>query len=377
MVSFTRDDLTSLAAVTSPACISMYIPPRRDGSALRIDMTRARNLVRTAQLALSERLGDAKLVDDVMRPLEALADDRELWRDPAHGVVIFRAPELLRMYRLSVDVPEIVRVDTCFDLLPLVELAVDDATFFIVAIDRREVKLYRATRQSLIEQSLGTTPAGFDEYLAGLNIERASQVYGASTAALGSIAGSSRRKAGGVFHGSPNRRERAKQEFEGFLRAIDRRLTRIIGAGGAPLVLAGVADARAMYRALSSYPSIVAGGVGLATTRTLLHRRAWDLVEPIILHGSDAAIDRLHRNAGTSVTSFDSGEILDRSTSGQIGTLFIATDDHHRAIGARYSGLGVEPLGRTLNNVVRSSGDLCMVHDRLPNDAPVAALFRY
>ncbi|HVK39082.1 MAG TPA: hypothetical protein VNA88_11150 [Candidatus Kapabacteria bacterium] len=377
MVSFTRDDLTSLAAVTSPACISIYLPPRHAGSGLRIDMTRARNLVRIARGVLHERIGDEKLVDDVMRPLESLAGQRELWRDPEHGVVIFRAPELLRMYRLPVDIPEMVRVDTCFDLLPLVELAVDDGTFFILAIDRREVRLFRATRQSMIEQSLGTIPAAFDEYLATLKFERASQMHTAASTALSAGAGGSHRKAGGVFHGSPGRRERAKREFEGFLHAIDRRLMGIIGSSGAPLVLAGVAEARAMYRSVSTYPSVVAGGVGVTTTTALLHRRAWDLVAPTLLRGNADAVDRLRRNAGTPTTLFDTLEIADRSSTGQIGTLFIATDDHHRAIGAHYGGLGVEPLGRAVNNVVRNSGTLCTVHERLPNDAPAAALLRY
>lgn len=377
MVSFTRDDLLSLAGTVSPACISIYIPPRHAGSAVRIDMTRARNLVRKARIALTERIADPVFVDDVMRPLETLTSERELWRDPEHGVAIFRAPELLRMFRLPVDVPEIVRVDTCFDLLPLVELAVDDGTFFILSIGRRDVKLYRATRQVIIDQSLGTTPVSFDEYLASLDHRRSSQVHGAQSAALGTAAGASHRKAGAIFHATATRRERAKMEFEGFLRAIDRRVVSIIGSSRAPLVLAGVGAARAMYRGVSTYPGIVRSGLGTIASSAALHRSAWELVAPVLLAGHQSEIDLLRQRAGSSKASFDGREILARSRDGEVGTLFLATDNRHWPIGARFDGTGVEPLGRMINNVVRTAGSLCIVHDRMPNDAPVAALFRY
>jgi hypothetical protein len=368
MESFTRDDLYRLAAIESPACITIYLPPRLVGSAPQIDMTRLRNLARTARAVLEARLDDTEMIDDLLRPIEVLATAREMWKDSEHGVAIFRSPDLVRVYHIPADIDEGVHVDTRFDLLPLVHFAADDDTFFILSLGRHDVRLYRASLQECAEESLGSMPLNLAEYLQMNEYEPQPQFHSGSHMAV-----QGRSKRGTIYYDNTSRRQREKDDYIDYLRALERRVMRTVAPTHAPLVLAGVEEARAIFRGASRYAAIAPGGIRSGLPIAQLHAAARVLAKPLLRQRAMLAIDRFLNLAGTGRASADPDEITRRATFGDVETLLIPTG---RDTSSDSEGNAISATSRLVTQVLRTDGDVY----RIPPgavDGTMAAVFRY
>lgn len=362
MEHITRHDIYRLAAVESPECIAIYAPPRHVGADRHIDSTRVTNLLRTARASLQMRAAESIHIDELLLPIEVLAANRNVWEDPKHGVAIFRSPTVMEAYRVSIEIPELVRVDTCFDLLPLTALTSDDGIIFILSIAQGDVRLYRTTWNEAAEIPVDHMPKSLEEFERFDGYEQVPQQHSTRHTAVQSPS-----KQGTIFHSGPTRRQESKRDYRDFLREVERRVVSLVAPTGAPLVLAGVGEARKLFASLCEYRGLAPEGISGEYELSDLHGAARTITESAITIQRELAVDRINQLSGTGRTSDDIGEISKRAQRGEVEILLFADDVDDSS-----------DLSQCVREILRQRGSVYSVpRSELHMDANAEALFRY
>jgi hypothetical protein len=311
----TDDDLTELARHDGPAHVSLFMPTHRAGPDTRQDPIRFRNLVSTAATLLTDEAGvAAREVDELLAPLHALADDTEFWNHQADGLAVYLAPDLVRTFRVPLDLAEDVTVGRRFRLRPLLPLLADDGHFLVLALSQNAVRLYEGTRFTVAELDPGPMPTSMAEALPHEDHEAQLQVRAGGP--------------NGMFHGHGEGGEVEKQVLERFFRAVDRGLLDRIGARRRlPLVLAAVGYYLPIYADASDHPNLVphaAEGNPEHRSPQEIHAAAWEVVAPRFEAARAAAEGEVEAARGTGTTSGEVAAIVQAAHDGRVATLFLA-----------------------------------------------------
>lgn len=383
MQRFRREDLERLIASVPPPCVSLFMPIHRPGSAIQQDQIRLKNLLRDAEEGLvgaGVRAADAKRV---LEPALKLLQDDLFWRQPQDGLVLFVSPAAFRCYRLPLRFDELVVVGQRFHLTPLLPLLTGDGRFYILALSQHVVRLLEATRRTVDEVSLEGIPGRLEDVLQYDVLEKQLHVHARVPAGKGTHAT--------VFHGHGFFDDDSKEKIRRYFQQVERGVHRVLREEHSPLVLAGVDYLLPIYREVNTYPHLLDGGItrnaeGLRPEE--LREHAWALVEPYFAQKEREAADLYRRLAGTGRTANDVREAVPAAYHGRIDRLFVA-------VGARLWGAFDPEAGRVDVHPVAQVGDHDLVGlaaiytllnrgtvyavdpDRVPDRAPLAAIYRY
>lgn len=121
MHSLTLDDPAVLLAERAAPCLSLYQPTHRQHPDKAQDPVRFRNLVKQLAAALRAQY-PAHDVPALLRPFEALAEDRACWNHDGDGLAVLGAPDFFRVYRLQRPVAELAVVANSFHAKPLLRI---------------------------------------------------------------------------------------------------------------------------------------------------------------------------------------------------------------------------------------------------------------
>ena len=176
-----------------------------------------------------------------------------------------------------------------------------------------------------------------------------------------------------------------------FRSKINEALPAALTGGSSPLVLAGVEYLFPLYRAANSYPHLLEGGIPgnpdeLAPEA--LHAKAWPLVEPAFASARENAAAQYGRLAGTGQTTTDVREAILAASYGLVAVLFVANGVQvwgsfnpatNKGQVSPLPGPGDEDLlDLTAIKTILSGGTVYAVApEQVPEQAPLAALFRY
>lgn len=384
-------DLVELASGGGDHRISIFVPTHRGGPQTVRNRIRLRNLLRHAEQALRADGLTTAQIDALVKPARQLLDLTPLWDRPGDGLVLFLGPDEFRHLRVPLKVPELVIVSDRFVVQPLLPLLTVGGHFHVLALTQDELRLFEGTRLSLDEVDLDGLPLAVWATMP----RRQPQVH-AFFAGEGGAQGRT------VFHGSgdDDTKTRVMQHFQ----RVDHALRDAFrntpdnaprGAGAAtgdrpaPLVLAAVRSLQALYRQANTYPGLLPDGVDgnpRDLVPTMLHRRAWELVEPVLRHDEVTAAEVYRTMRGTGRTSSDPHEVCTAAHQGRVEVLFLSADGPDWITGS-----GTGPLIRPTDLPDRAADlDLAAIAtlrhggrvyavaaERMPDSGPVAATFRY
>ncbi|HEX2048915.1 MAG TPA: hypothetical protein VHF27_14215 [Acidimicrobiales bacterium] len=359
-----RRELRRLAEVGEGPCVSILLRTHRAGRETEQDRIRLKNHLSEAEHLMSAWPGR----ESMLAPAHDLVDDRVFWRYQADGLALFIAPGLFRVYRLPLPLPEKVLVADAFHLVPLLPLLTGDATFFILALSQKSVRLFEATRFTIVELDPPDLPRSMAEALAHEDREKQLQVRSAPT--LGGGGGPA------LFHGHGGGDEEKKEALERYFRAVDRSVVRALGDEQRPLVLAAVDYYLPIYRAVTAYRPVVDDAVSgnpVAWPVKELHARAWALVEPGFSQTRERALSLFRSLHGTGLTVSTVGEIAAAARQGRIDLLLATT-----GAGDGTGDDDTEMINAAALQTLLTGGNVYVVEpDMMPESLPAAALLRY
>ncbi|MDZ4165803.1 MAG: hypothetical protein U1C55_11815, partial [Smithellaceae bacterium] len=176
-----------------------------------------------------------------------------------------------------------------------------------------------------------------------------------------------------------------------YFRQIDRGVREYLREETAPLVIAGVDYLFPIYKEVNSYQPLVEEGIAgnpKGISAEALHRQAWSILKPRFQKARENAIEQYRQSFGTGLASNDTGDIVVAACHGRIGHLFIArntrqwgffnpADDAIRLMNSREPGSEDLVDFAAVHTYLANGSVFVLAREEMPDDKPLAAVFRY
>jgi hypothetical protein len=269
-------------------------------------------------------------------------------------------------------------VNNRFHVKPLFQLITDGGRYFLLAISRAEARLYEATRHNIHEIPLDGLPKGLDDALRLEDRDDARNFSVERSGAVGAVHG---REVDKIY------KARLKKWFS----IVDRKVHEVLKMERVPLVLACVDYEAQVYRDANTYPfledEVIEGNPELLKAADL-QAKSWAIVEPRFRKDLESALERYRMLNGTPKTSTDIGAILRATGDGRVQALFLERNSTLWGLyepGTRRMALHDKKQpgdGDLLDlagvQVLTTGGQVYeLPPERMPDRAPVGAVFRY
>lgn len=314
-------DLEELFEQRPGTCISLYFSTPRPGPRTPQGPIRLQNLLGRARKDLRERGLNEAAVETLLGPLEDLVTDVSFWNDREEGIVLFRAPDFTRAFRLPVAFPERCAIGSHFFLKPLLPLVASDDRFYVLALSQNEVRFLEATARTVRRLTPKDLPGSLTEALGGQKTSQDLQFHAAGSGAAGAPA---------VYHGQGVGREDEKAELRRFLHQVDAAVCRLLAGRRSPLVLAGAEPLPSIYREISGRPWLAEAVIPGNPERLRdeeLRDRAWQILEPAFDAARQRMAERFGELSRTGKASADVSKILPAARQGRVEALFVNCDE--------------------------------------------------
>jgi hypothetical protein len=373
-----KDELKTLMEKSTGPCVSIFMPTYRTGAKSQNNLIRFKNLLKEVEeqlIANGLRFPEAK---ELLEPAQELLWDAPFWRQ-SNGLAMFLSSEVFRYYFLPFEFEEFTVVADHFHIKPLLRLLTGDGLFYILAISQNEVKFFQCTRDFIKTLHLESIPKSLAEALKYDDSEKQLQSHSG-----GAPAGTA------IFHGHAVTDD-AKDNILRYFRQIDKGLHGLLREERVPLLLAGVDYLFPIYKEANSYPYLMDEGIkGNPESMSVekIHEQSWAIIQPYFQKKQKEAVDQYKQLAGTGRTSKEIKEIIPAAYFGRIDLLFVAVDRQQWGIfnpddNLVYLHQKAEPGARDLldfaaSQTIMNGGTVFVVKlEDMPDDAPLAAVFRY
>jgi hypothetical protein len=303
------------------------MPSHPAGWETRENPTRLKNLLREAHVRLVAAGVKAGEAQERLAPAARLVADDDFWRHGGHGLAIYIGARDMHVYRVPLELPEMVVVGEQFHLKPLVGLAVGGGRFYILALSQDAVRMFAASRFHIEPVDLPGAPRNFGELERFIVAERSMQLHSGTH---DQHPGKGRRSV--IFHGQGGGNDETleKRRLVDYCNMVDGAVRKLLATQDAPLVLAAPEPLAGLYRHANCYPylqkQVVHGNQKAADIRTL-HEQALEVVKDILDEGLRLALMRFERSAGTKLTSVSLPDILQAARAGRVDSLLVAVDE--------------------------------------------------
>ncbi len=383
MTSLRRESLAELLEPHPAPCLSLYQATHRRHPENRQDPIRFRNLVKELEASLLQvhPTSKARLL---LKPFEALADDRDFWNHTLDGLVVLSAPDLFRVFRLPRSVTELVVVADSFHLKPLWQFLQSVDRYQVLGLSLDRIRLFEGDRDALDEVELAAgVPRSITEAL-GSELSEPHQ----TVASYGGAGGASN----AMHHGHGGKADEVDLDTDKFFRSIDRAvLEHHSRPTGLPLILAALPEHHHRFRRISHSPFLLTEGITVnpnAVTNDALRTLAWQVVEPQYEERL-ATLTSDYEQARASGRGSDSlPQIAAAAASGRVVTLLIGADRQiagqldegtGKVVGGELNDPRVDDVLDDLGELVGKMGGEVLVIPtaRMPTRKGAAAIYRY
>ena len=153
MPLITKKEIAELHDINQKNCISILIPTHRAGKKVLKgeDALALKNQLKGVKDKLSKKGLSENEINKKTQPVQELIESNSFWREQSDGLAIFIADGITKTYTLPVYFKEFSYISNSFYLKPLMPMFVGDGNFYLLMLERRNVKLYECTQHSFTE----------------------------------------------------------------------------------------------------------------------------------------------------------------------------------------------------------------------------------
>ncbi len=382
-------ELEALALDRAQPCTSIFMHTFQAGADVQQNPIRLRELLKEAEKGLTARGMRNPDAIELLAPAYDLLGQSDFWETQSGGLAVFISHDMFRHYRLPIKFSDRVVVNTRFNIKPLLSVLHDDGTFYILALDQKDIRLLQGTRDSIASVDLAElhVPRSMAEALPNEEFQAANQMHSFPSGEPNSKYGQT-----AILHGE-GISEDPKSKIRRFFQKVDDGLRNGFGDGKAPLVLAGVEFLLPIYKEVNSYPTLAEKPI-LGNTKTLspqeMHDRAWPIVEPMFRMplAKDRDLYRQFMGEKDKHASNDLQVIVPAAFYGRVATLFVDRDSQMwGTFDPGTEALVVHPERKpedddlldlaSLQTVLNNGTVYPLERDQMPDKSLIAAVFRY
>jgi hypothetical protein len=378
----TTGTLKELIQIENNPCVSIYIPTFMRGAEAEQNGIRFKNAVRDTEKLLFEKGFRSLQVNDLLTPAKRLIEDTFFWNHQSSGLAVFFTFGSFYYYRLPYSFEEMINVNNRFYIKPLLRVFSRNERFYVLALDKKHLKLFEGNRFTLNEADLQGIPANLQD---ALKIDETEQLK-FQTSERGPH---KQAMYTGPGFGTDDAYE--IKEIKRFFQMVNTGVYNKIKKGNPPLILAGVEYLQPIYREANTYPNLLERGVTLNTDRmneTELHKLSWDIAESYFKKPFEEALFNFDQLYGTERTSSYFDDIIKAAFTGKIESLFINTSvkiwgsfditNYNVSIHEKPRA-GDEDLCdlAAIQTLLHNGAVYTIDQENMPAAKPLAAVFRY
>ncbi|WP_313757391.1 hypothetical protein [Tissierella sp.] len=383
----TRKKFEELINSEEEWCISIYMPTCRMGADIKQNPIRYKQCIREAEDKLFNMGLSKSEVGNILQSASNLIDETTFWQNQTEGLAIFITPDKISYYHLPFEVKDQVVISDKFYTKPLLPLFTTDGQFYILALSKNEVRLFKASRQTVKEIVMEDAPRSVEDMKVDDDPRTKLQIRTANPISSSSLSYNI------ASQGQAVENDFDKNELARYFRAIDESLNKLNKGEEIPLVLAGVEYLIPIYKEISKYPNIVdefIKGNPEILYGDDLQKMAWEIMEPKFLKIQELAEAKYNQFSGqkNGLSSKSLRKILSQAYNGQIETLFIANGihqwgrfnpDNNKVDFHEEQNIENEDLiDRAATLTISRGGTVYVVEpDKVPDGGTVAAILRY
>jgi len=329
-----QDTVRDLLTSGAPPYVTLYLPLQRNWNDLQHDRTLLRTLTDEAHEALRRRGRSSEQADTILAPALNLNRTTNGQFADADGLALFLADDFHSAMALPVVPEAAVHVDERFHVRPLWRMLAVDGTFFILALAKGGVQLFRASRYDIKAVPLPDVPTSLEESTQ-FDEPTTSLGYHTGTADVGG--GPSGRRAA-RYYGQEDAGDRTyvKEQILQFFQKLDNGVQKVLRQYSPlpPLVLAGIPYLQGLYRKVNQYAPLLTDGIegeaiGGPSSRDwdgeALQAAGWPIAAAHFDEERQKALRRHRQVHGTdpSRTAATLSTVVPAAVQGRIDTLFV------------------------------------------------------
>jgi hypothetical protein len=364
----TFPEIRALIAARADACVSVYVPTTPQTQHVTGSRIAFGNLTRMALQQLDAAGFDKRRRALLEAELNALGEDDAFWRLQAHSLAVLATPASVRTFRLATAISERVEVSGRFHLKPLLRAIAFPQNTFVLALSENTVRLVE------VFADLPPSPV----QVPGLPDSAADAVGRASVNNL---------TQGTRIANAQGQTVLLRQ----YARQVDAALRGVLAGREMPLILAATEPLGPIFRAVNTYPALLAEGVSASPDRmsdSELAKAARGVLDGYYASEIEAAKALFQKRFGQHRATTDLQAAARAATFGAVELLLVDIDEElpgtvddtdgsvALASDASAASYGVidEIAGRA---ILAGAKVLAVRRADIPDGAPLAAVLRY
>jgi hypothetical protein len=316
--------------------------------------------------------------EDLLEPIERLADDPASLSGSHWGRVILRSPGVFSQFQLTQPAKASLTVAGCFSIRKLLSELGAARVFYILGVSKESVHLFKCDHQRMEAVAL---PAGVPATLQeALELEPPDHLL-ENRSPIGSSTGSMH----AVRFGTGSGREAEHAHLADYYKLVDRGIQKLNHESGVPLLLAGVEQETAAYRGVSTYSNLVKESLAGSPKPSLQDfetvSRACSILRADLLRREAEALKEARERSAPGHVSNDTGTILHAAFEGRVHRLYLNENVASRDVFERgtYRSWGREDLLNlaAVQTLLHGGKALEFPGDRMADGVPAFAVMRF
>ena len=376
----TRDNIIDLAKQQHDVSLSMYMPTHKKGEEVQQDPIRLKNLLSEAGEQLKEHEVAERDIEKLLEKPRKLLDQPLFWQHNDKGLAFFISEDQFDYYRIPHSFKERVMVSDHFLITPLIPMISLEGSFCMLTLSQKTVRLLKCTRGSAEEIALEESPGSLKEFqkfdVYPRELQHHSGQGGGKTA---------------IFHGQGGSEETDTEVIINYLKTIENEVTSIMRKRNDPLILAGVTEAVAEYRKINHYSRLMdqaVTGNPDPKSNEEVKEEGWEVIQAYFLKDMYEDISRFGDLTGSDKHSDNLTNIVEAAYYGKIDSLFVPIGEHswgwfdqerdvvHHSTRAKNGEHDLINMA-AIKTLTQSGNVYALDREDMPNQAPIAAIFRY
>lgn len=359
-------------------CISILLTPYRPGDPSGSPAAIVKSTVQDAGRQLAARGRSQSDTEELLAPLRRLEEDPSFASGANWGRAIFRSPGVFEQFRLVQSVQSSLTIAGSFVIRPIAAELMRPPAFYVLGLSKTAVRLLRC---SGLDAELAPLPPGVPATLAeALEMERPDHLL-ENRSSAGGTSGAMRR----VRFGMGSDREKEHAHLADFYKIVDRGLQKLLHKPGIPLILSGVDEDTAAYRAGSGYGSLmrtgISGSLDAERDQPEILERAYSILWADARERRAAELRAAKERASPARFSTEPDKTLRLAFEGRIAQLYV--NESESSIGVferdRYRSWGKEDLLNLamVQTLVHGGEAHTLPAAMIPEQSAIVGIMRY
>jgi hypothetical protein len=370
--------LNRLAATHEEPCLSLYMSTHQVTARKPKDRILFKNLLKEAQEYLVVRGMRPSEAKNFLAPALKLQKDSLFWEYQGNGLALFLSPDFFEYFISPLGFDQKVSVSHRFYLKSLLPALYMGEHFFLLALSKKEVKLFRLTRAKIMDVLVEDFPQASSRRSSRKQLQFHT----------GTQQGRGRRTA--LFHGHGEGSEEEKAGLIQYCRQIDSAVLGLLSDEKAPMMVSGLDSLVSTYRQANTYQHLVEDSISgnpYSYSRDDLHRAASTAMELHLMRWRGEALARFSRGSEEGRVSTDVAPLLQAAGEGRIEMLLVSLGAELFArhdlesgrvdLHTQYQDGDMDVLDEAVVRTVLSGGEVYGIEeDEMPMNLPLVALLR-